>query len=106
MLRFYLSRANVRAMNQTPIALAIASTPGGQKSLAQALKIDRSLVSQWVTGRRPIAAEHCPVIEQMSGVRCEQLRPDVVWTRNHEGVVTGYHVPLPPPVPRASGEVV
>jgi DNA-binding transcriptional regulator YdaS (Cro superfamily) len=93
-------------MNQTPIARAIASTPGGQKSIAQALKIDRSLVSQWVTGRRPVAAEHCPTIERLSGVRCEHLRPDVLWTRNTSGVVTGYHVPIPPPEDARSEGVV
>lgn len=27
-------------------------------------------------------------------VRCELIRPDVVWTRNEAGEVTGYHVPL------------
>lgn len=27
-------------------------------------------------------------------VSCESIRPDVVWTRDSDGEVTGYHVPL------------
>lgn len=89
-------------MTQTTIEQALDLIPGGQTALAKALKIDRSMVSQWVTGRKPIAPRHCPVIEKMSGVRCEQLRPDLIWTRGNDGVVTGHHVPIT--APQVDGE--
>lgn len=85
----------------TPIEQAIDAI-GTQAELAAGLSrlqnraepIHPSLISQWVTGRKPIAAAHCPFIEQLTGVRCEQLRPDLVWTRNEAGQVTGHHVPI------------
>jgi DNA-binding transcriptional regulator YdaS (Cro superfamily) len=41
-----------------------------------------------------VPRDHCPAIEAETGVRCEELLPDVVWTRDATGQVTGYHVPL------------
>jgi DNA-binding transcriptional regulator YdaS (Cro superfamily) len=29
--------------------------------------------------RGKVPAEHCPAIERATGVRCEELRPDVPW---------------------------
>jgi DNA-binding transcriptional regulator YdaS (Cro superfamily) len=85
----------------SPIETAI-SRIGSQTELAAALTrlegrvtpIHPSLISQWVTERKPIAAGHCWPIEQLTGVRCEQLRPDLVWTRNEAGQVTDYRVPV------------
>ena len=51
---------------------------GGITALSRALGITgRSVVHQWRLNRVP--AEHCPDIERLSGVRCEELRPDVNW---------------------------
>lgn len=80
-------------MEKTPIARAVDALKG-QKPLADALGVHQSLVSQWVTGRRPVAPEHCPRIEALTGVRCNELLPETKWERDHEGQVTGYHVPL------------
>lgn len=66
---------------------------GGVSALAAALHLRQSAVSNWKS-RGQVPEEHCPAIETMSGVRCEQLRPDVTWTRNEAGQVTGYHVPI------------
>ncbi|MDO9100061.1 transcriptional regulator [Hydrogenophaga sp.] len=51
---------------------------GGITAFARALKLSsHSVVQQWRINRVP--AEHCPSIEGMTGVRCEELRPDVNW---------------------------
>jgi DNA-binding transcriptional regulator YdaS (Cro superfamily) len=51
---------------------------GGITVLSRALGITgRSVVHQWRLTRVP--AEHCPDVEALTGVRCEELRPDVNW---------------------------
>ncbi len=53
------------------------SVAGGQKALADLLSIHPALVSQWATGRRPVAAHHVLAIEAATGVSRHDLRPDV-----------------------------
>lgn len=67
---------------------------GGQAALARLLDVSPQAVNQWVKGARPVPEKHCPAIEVASGIRCEELRGDVVWTRSATGDVTGYHVRL------------
>jgi DNA-binding transcriptional regulator YdaS (Cro superfamily) len=50
-------------------------------------------INGWKRRGRP-PAPYCVAIEAATGVRCEELRPDLVWTRNEAGQVTGYHVPV------------
>lgn len=84
-------------MDANPISKAI-DTIGSQAKLAHAVGgVNPSLVAQWATGRRPVAAHHCPAIEAATGVRCEELRPDLEWERDPAGVVTGYRVRVAPP---------
>lgn len=64
------------AMNESAIAAAVRIA-GGQASLARAVKVAPALVYQWLTGRRPVAAHHCRLIEAATGVTCHDLRPDV-----------------------------
>jgi DNA-binding transcriptional regulator YdaS (Cro superfamily) len=52
---------------------------GGQASLAVMLDVAPATVNQWVKKKRPIPADRCPDIEAFTGVRCEDLRPDVNW---------------------------
>lgn len=52
---------------------------GGQKKLADFLGVKPPTVNQWVNGVRRVPAERCPDIEAATGVRCEELRPDVNW---------------------------
>lgn len=73
---------------------AIAAVGGKQTDLATALGLKAQAINQWVQGQRPVPAIHCPAIERASGVRCEELRPDLTWTRDTSGQVTGYHVPI------------
>lgn len=48
--------------------------------------LNPSLVSQWATGRRPVAAHHCLAIEQATQgvVTRYQLRPDVFGTPDND----------------------
>lgn len=69
---------------------------GGQTAAAQTLQCSQGLVWQWTVGRRPVGPKHCPVIERLTGVRCEALRPDLIWTRDNAGQITGHHIPLNP----------
>lgn len=82
----------------TPISKAV-EIAGGQSALARALSTEPGKVKQghvwaWMHRDRHPPAEHCPAIESLTGVRCQELRPDLVWTRDQSGAVTGYHVPL------------
>lgn len=54
---------------------------GSASALALALGKSPQFVSQMVTGGRPIPADLCPAIERATkgAVRCEELRPDVLW---------------------------
>lgn len=85
-------RARMKAKD-SPIDRA-ATAAGSNAALALQLRVDPTLVHQWRRGRRPIAGRHCPAIEAATGVRCEELRPDLQWLRNEAGEVTGYTVPV------------
>lgn len=49
--------------------------------LAERLGVTKSAVGQWKEAGRVVPAEHCPVIERMTGgrVRCEELNGKVDW---------------------------
>lgn len=46
-------------------------------ALARQLGRTKGAVFQWQKERVP--AEVCPSIERLTGVRCEELRPDIEW---------------------------
>lgn len=48
---------------------------------ASDLGVTEVTVSEWATGKKRVAADRCPDIEQLTKglVRCEDLRPDVNW---------------------------
>lgn len=52
---------------------------GRFSSLAKHLQLTPPVVSDWATGKKRIPAEQCPKIEEITGIRCEELRPDVRW---------------------------
>ena len=57
-------------------AIAVA---GGIAAFARALGLkSHSVANQWRLTRVP--AEFCPDIEKLTGVRCEEMRPDVNWS--------------------------
>lgn len=69
---------------------------GSPAKLATAIGFRPNVVGNWRL-RKQIPAEQCPAVERATGVRCEEMRPDVIWTRDTSGRITGYHVPLPEP---------
>ena len=77
---------------ETPLDEAIRLA-GGPAKLAASIGVKPNVVTNWRM-RENVPEEHCPAIEVATGARCERLRPDVVWTRDESGQVTGYHVPL------------
>lgn len=74
--------------NETPVdALKRAIVKaGGQSALASKLPeadgkpITPSRVWNWVNRDEKSPAEFCPDIEKITGVKCEELRPDVNWS--------------------------
>ena len=61
----------------SPLERAIRAA-GGISALAKSLGVkSHSVVNQWRNKRVP--ADKCPDIERLTGIRCEDLRPDVRW---------------------------
>lgn len=60
---------------ETPIERAFRLS-GGMAELARKLNRSRGAVNQW---KERVPAEVCPDIERLTGVLCEELRPDVAW---------------------------
>ena len=81
-------------MTKTQAAISRATSAAGSSAeLAKLLHVHHTLVHQWRKGLRPVAARHCPGIEAATGVRCEELRPDLHWLRDASGAATGHLVP-------------
>ncbi len=70
---------NLATMSDMKDSLNLAiKTAGGVAALAAAINAPSiHAVRWWRTARVP--AEYCPAIEAATGVRCEELRPDVQW---------------------------
>lgn len=67
----------MESINKLPIERAIEAG-GGITKLARDLQLSSHMVIyQWSKTRVP--AERCPDIEALTGVKCEDLRPDVNW---------------------------
>lgn len=62
----------------TPIQRA-ARIAGGASKLAEIVGCSKQQVGQWLTGARPVPAERAPVIEQATGIPCEELCGAVPW---------------------------
>ena len=62
-------------MSQSPFERACQSV-GGLVKLAGLLGKKKQTVSHY---RNRVPAEVCPLIEKHTGVKCEELRPDVEW---------------------------
>ena len=78
--------SRIRRVNElatTPLERAIKAADGMTSLLRKLNERGHDISShqtiyQWKkTGRVP--AEYCPDIEALTGVRCEELRPDVNW---------------------------
>lgn len=54
-----------------------------QAALAECLGVKQQNVWNWIKRGDRVPAQHCPAIERATQARvtCEQLRPDVSWSR-------------------------
>ena len=75
------------------LGLALRARQISQAALGKHLGVTQARVSQWVRGET-VPEHYCPLIERLSGLRCEDLRPDVRWQRDGNGRITGYVVPV------------
>lgn len=60
----------------------LTTEESGGAALSHALKVDSSQVSRWKLGRALVPARHCERIFTLSGVPCDQLRPDLDFYRD------------------------
>lgn len=67
----------IYGMNAIQEAISIA---GSITKLAKGLEVTPQAVCFWRDGKRETPADKCPLIERMTGVSCERLRPDVAWS--------------------------
>lgn len=52
---------------------------GSAQGLATELGVSKGAFHQWKLDGRGTPAKHCPKIERLTGVRCEELCPEVEW---------------------------
>lgn len=73
-----------------------------QSALAAKLKVTPAVISQWLTGHRPVPIRRALEIERITNgsVTCEELRPDLRWARLPNG--TPVIVPIMPGKRRAA----
>lgn len=59
----------------------LSTTKTSQAAFAKQLGVSQGLVYQWISGKRPVAAEKCPEIERITNgaVTCEELNDRVDW---------------------------
>ena len=63
-------------MKSSAIGKAV-DVAGGQASLARMLGVSRSTVNSWVKKRNRVTAETAKKIEVITGIKREDLRPDL-----------------------------
>ncbi|AKO18930.1 YdaS family helix-turn-helix protein [Xanthomonas oryzae] len=90
-------------MDMPALDQAIAAATNAA-TLARALGIKQPSICGWYK-RGQVPSAQCPAIEALTGVSCEQLRPDVHWHRDEAGRVTAYSVPLQPRADQAQGAI-
>lgn len=94
--------------NETPVdALMDAiERAGGQSALATKLSktakesISHARVWNWINRGKKAPAELCPLIERVTGVACERLRPDVDWAYLRSTAASELTKPAPSATPK------
>lgn len=80
------------------------SRAGGPLAMSRALNVTYQAIQNFVKDGPPPG--RCPDIEELTGVRCEKLRPDLDWVRDSDGLPLlrpptrmkrGTNAPTPPP---------
>lgn len=69
----------MNAQNSHPLEEA-ARICGSEAALARQLNVSRGALNQWKEEGREVPAKHAPIIEKLTGVRCELLCPSVDWS--------------------------
>src|SRR5438874_1604035 len=71
----------MEAVAKTPLERACEAVHGSSRLAAlltaNGRKVSKASISRWKKERVP--AEACPDIEAITGIPCEELRPDVSW---------------------------
>lgn len=62
---------------------------GSANALAKQIGVKPAMINHWRTTARSVLPDACPVIESATGVKCEDLRPDLRWIRDDDSIV-GY----------------
>lgn len=67
---------------------------GTQKAAGELIGLSESMVSLIVNGKRPLLAAHAIAAERASNglFKADDLMPEVQFTRDESGEVTGYEV--------------
>ena len=75
---------------------------GSISKLARILQVTPQAVCFWRDAKREIPADKCPLIERATGVSCEALRPDVMWSvlRSQPELAPPSPHPLPTTTPQ------
>lgn len=68
---------------------------GSLAELGRRLGVTRGAINHWKLPGRHTPAEHCPRIERMTGIRCEELNPEVDWSVLRVSVVRVAHESQP-----------
>jgi DNA-binding transcriptional regulator YdaS (Cro superfamily) len=76
----------------TPLQRAVQAADSAV-NLARAIGVTGPMIYQWHRGIKPIGPDACAAIERATGVRCEELRPDLQWVRKR-GKIVGHFVPV------------
>jgi DNA-binding transcriptional regulator YdaS (Cro superfamily) len=76
MLIFQIDIRRLRGVENIRIAI---DKLGGPTAAARALDCSLQAVLFWRDGKRTFPAKLCPVVERLTGVPCEALRPDIEW---------------------------
>lgn len=50
---------------------------GSQSAIARLLEVTQGAVSKWLSGQKPLPAEHVLAVEAATGVSKYRLRPDI-----------------------------
>lgn len=89
-----MARAAAVSTHPHNAALSSASQRAGSPAkLAEAIGVTLNKVAEWIGGA-DVNPDVCPAIEQATQVRCDELRPDLVWVRDGADEVLGYVVPV------------
>ena len=72
-------KTSIKTIGAERLAEWGAAERGRYATLAKHLGVTAPVVSDWCSGKKRIPSEQCPLIESLTGIVSEELRPDVRW---------------------------